>query len=485
MEIESLKNIFNPIKVPKTDISSLDAIEEQLMKLGTLQHDEIDWDLVFTNSLNYLSVKEKNLNMLYAFVMSMQMQGAYESVICAGLYVQFGLLFGKELVEGNERSIRKFKKIAQSIGQKLDQIDPQKMDFQAFSYIEDISSQLTKSKADVSLKKILSGVMQRIDKKILLPEKRAALMADKEKSIDEKPPEKSAEPAPARPVIKEAEQKDPNPVAGPEHEAQDEPCLLKDTDFKTARKIKQTLLEVASFIASIAPADPLSYLLRRFAIWQPVDSLPETVNGATMLKQVPKERVEEYETGIKDPESAETNIDLLMQIEKSITACPFWTYGNYLSASLAQKAGMNSVAKAIKTSLTAFINQHEGIAQLHFSGGEPFIPEVVEAWLASSSENTNDGERHTHGQTNLDPNTLNTICGSLHEISGSLHETNEPRLQILSQLKAIEVMAGNGDLPLAATFLATLDHRIQKMKLKEWEPSIFKKIKYIKKEYRL
>lgn len=478
MEIETLKKIFNPIDAPKTDIPSLEAVDEQLMKLGTLQHDEIDWDKVFGLSLNYLSVTEKNLDMLYGLVMAMQAHSPYFTVVCAALYVQFALLFAQELVEKDKRAKRKLKKIAQSIELKLDQICAQEISPQELSLIDGIRSQLEESRIESSIKDMLAGVMNRTDKKIIFPEAIEDAAADEQPAREQSSEKVSLAPASTSAGSVEKKLKPENSSAGPEHENRNAPFLSMSTDFATARKTRQTLLEVVSYIASAAPADPLSYLLRRFAIWQPIDSLPEIVNGKTQLNQVPRERVEEYETGIKNLEQVDANLDLLIRIEKSITTCPFWTYGNYLSACCAEKAGMTKVAGAIKTSLASFIGRLPGIEQLLFSGGEPFIPEAVESWLNSSPKQTEKNGLPSSEHPTDDPKTLKNI-------SGTLLKTSETRLQVLSQINAIELMAQDGKAPLAAAFLTTLDHRIQEMMLKEWEPSVFKKIKNIKKEYEL
>lgn len=478
MEIETLKKIFNPIDSPKTDIPSLEAVDEQLMKLGTLQHDEIDWDKVFRISLKYLSVTEKNLDMLYALVMSMQMHSPYFTIVCAALYVQFALLFAQKLVEKDKRAKRKLKKIAQSIELKLNQIDAQEISPLDLSLIDGIRTQLEESGIDSSIKDMLSGVMNRTDKKIIFPEAIEAAAAE-EQPVGEQFSEKASFASASSPDVPvEKKPKPKNSSDGPEHDIRNAPFLSMSTDFETARKTKQTLLEVASHIAYTAPAAPLSYLLRRFAIWQPIDSLPEIVNGKTQLNQVPRERIEEYETGIKSLEQIDAKLDLLLRIEKSITTCPFWTYGNYLSACCAKKAGMINVAGAIKTSLASFIGRLPGIEQLRFSGGEPFVPEAVESWLNSSPKQTEKNGTSSSEQPTDDPKTLKNI-------SGALLKTSETRLQVLSQINEIEFMAQDGKTPLAAAFLTTLDHRMQGMMLKEWEPSVFKKIENIKKEYEL
>lgn len=413
--------------------------------------------------------------MLYALLLSMQSRDAYFSLVSARIYLQFIALFGEQLLASDRRASRKLRKLNKLVETNLGQLEDQEVSPEEIASLASVREQLLASKLDENTQKVLLELANLMQRRIIIPETVEVNASPEDAKSPVATPEKTQASKSSTQSVPVA----PSASAQVREPSRNVSAISVSVNFENARKVKQTLLDVAQFLMEIAPQEPLSYTLRRFAIWQPIDSLPEVgTDGRTALYQVPKEKTESYELAIKAIDRGSLNLDLLAQIEKSLTGSPFWIYGHYLAAKCAEQNGMPSVASAILQNTASFLARHEGLDTLYFAGGEPYVPEVVVPWLAKAPAKAGGNvlspdEEQVSGSTS--PSSLSAIS---HAMSGS----NERRVQVLDQLRAVELMIQQEQVSLASAFLMDVSFRIESLPLKEWEPSVFDKIERLKKE---
>ena len=145
------------------------------------------------------------------------------------------------------------------------------------------------------------------------------------------------------------------------------------------RESRRAVLNMAELINEQDPYDPTGYQLRRFGLWAHIQAAPPTKQGnRTELMAVPQDIAGDYEEAI-----AGTSIDaaLLLRIEKSVTACPFWIRGSFLAATAATRLAMGEVAEAIRAATARFVQRMPALQQLCFSDGRVFVDDQCLAWL--------------------------------------------------------------------------------------------------------
>lgn len=244
------------------------------------------------------------------------------------------------------------------------------------------------------------------------------------------------------------------------------------------RQWKQTLLKVAEALCEQAPTDAVGYCLRRYAIWHAIHSLPMANNeGKTPLAPVSPDRVTDYKNQLVQP-----SIELLNNIEQSLTLAPYWLEGHMLAAQVAAKLDYPRVASAIAQELQLFLNRLPDLAKLSFSDMTPFLTEEVQSWLSeaqkvTSSSSANASQSlHVEQQEILNCFEQNGLGEALKLVETFIASTNEPRARFYSQLLSAQLFEQAGMKHMAENLYQQLHTAALHYSLADWEPSLLNRL---------
>lgn len=160
------------------------------------------------------------------------------------------------------------------------------------------------------------------------------------------------------------------------------------------RETRRSALALAESINQQDLYDPTGYQLRRFALWGHIQTAPSARRErCTELAGVPKDLAESYQEAL-----AATAVEpaLLLRIEKSVAASPFWIRGSYLAASVALRLAMEEVADAIRLASARFVRRVPGLMNLCFSDGSAFVDAQTRAWLTAQQAAQAAGPAHEY-----------------------------------------------------------------------------------------
>lgn len=148
------------------------------------------------------------------------------------------------------------------------------------------------------------------------------------------------------------------------------------------RETRRAALAMADMINQQDPYDPAGYQLRRFALWGHIRTAPSARREClTELAAVPKDLAEGYQEALN---GVAVEPALLLRIERSVAAAPFWIRGSYLASAAAVRLAMEDVAAAIHLSSVRFVRRVPGLMKLCFSDGSAFVDEPTRAWLIAA-----------------------------------------------------------------------------------------------------
>ena len=244
-------------------------------------------------------------------------------------------------------------------------------------------------------------------------------------------------------------------------------------DPANERATRQSLLKVADMLTETTPADALGYQLRRYAIWQTITSVPPARDGIKSdLAAVSADRVADYRESLsKTPDLA-----LWQRIEQSLSVSPFWLEGHWLSAQVASALGHETCAEAIRTAVKAFVERLPELADMTFNDGTPFLPKVVADWMlsgpakggaaggASAWEQAYEDARAVLDQKGLAP--------AMKLLEEGLDSAREPRDRFYWRLMSSQLMKDSGMKSLAKQQVQDLREQTRGMNLEDWEPGL-------------
>ncbi|MCR8914494.1 type VI secretion system protein TssA [Marinobacter panjinensis] len=244
-------------------------------------------------------------------------------------------------------------------------------------------------------------------------------------------------------------------------------------DPANERATRQSLLKVADMLTETTPADELGYQLRRYAIWQTITSVPPARDGVKSdLAAVSADRVADYRESLsKSPDLA-----LWQRIEQSLSVSPFWLEGHWLSAQVASALGHEACAEAIRTAVKAFVERLPELADMTFNDGTPFLPRAVADWIlsgpakggsaggASSWEQAYDDARGVMEQKGL--------AAAMQLLEEGLEAAREPRDRFYWRLMSSQLMKDSGMKSLAKQQVQDLREQTRGMSLEDWEPGL-------------
>lgn len=244
------------------------------------------------------------------------------------------------------------------------------------------------------------------------------------------------------------------------------------------RQWKQTLLKVAEVLCEQAPLDGVGYRLRRYAIWHAIQALPMANNdGKTPLASVSPDRVIDYKSQIN-----QSSIELLTNIEQSLTLSPYWLEGHMLAAQVAAKLNYPLVELAIAQELQHFLNRLPDLAKLSFSDMTPFLSEEVQSWLGTFQQSTENSS--SSGSQNLQAEQQeilqcfeqNGLTEALKLVETFIASTDEPRARFYSQLLSAQLFEQAGMKHMAENLYQQLHTAALHYSLSDWEPDLLNRL---------
>nr|WP_298378806.1 type VI secretion system protein TssA [uncultured Halomonas sp.] len=245
------------------------------------------------------------------------------------------------------------------------------------------------------------------------------------------------------------------------------------------RSNRQALLKMADFLNEQSPGDPLGYRLRRHAIWHAIHALPGTRDGIrTELAPVSADRIADYREALtRHPDTL-----LWQRIEASLAVSPYWLEGHRLSAEVAAALGHSRCAAAIREESARFVDQLPGIDALTFNDGSAFVDDVTRHWLdstptGSDTASPSGGEPWQAGLEQargcLAEEGLQAALGVLDQ---GLAQARSPRDHAYWRLASAELLDEAGLSALAQQHYQALQQALADIDLARWEPTLLARL---------
>ena len=240
------------------------------------------------------------------------------------------------------------------------------------------------------------------------------------------------------------------------------------------RENRRSLLSAAEIINQQDIYDPTGYLLRRFALWAHLTQAPPAHNDRrTELMAAPQDVADRYDKAL-----ATNAIDpaLLLRIERSVTASPYWLRGSFLSAGIALKLEMPKVAESIRQATERFVTRLPALTTLEFADGRRFIDSDVQAWLSGATpEGTPDSSLEYHSlrdelSAQLDAGGVEPMLRSLETL-----QQRKTDLRHACHVMAIaaDLLASRGLNWLANGLYARAPSVMENASTRAWEPELY------------
>ncbi|WP_242174655.1 MULTISPECIES: type VI secretion system protein TssA [unclassified Pseudomonas] len=244
------------------------------------------------------------------------------------------------------------------------------------------------------------------------------------------------------------------------------------------REQRRAVLNMAEQINQQDPYDPTGYQLRRFGLWSHLRTAPPiTRDRRTELTAVPKDIVDGYQDALNH-NAIEPN--LLLRLEKSVCASPYWLRGSYLAAQVASRLAMEEVAGAIRQTCERFVCRLPALLELCFSDGTPFVDAQTQAWItgADQSHATSSPVQEYAGlrdelTTQLNTEGVEVVLLRLQD----LHATQDaPRQRSYATVIAADLLASRGLSWLADDLYANVARLMRDTAAQGWEPELYRKV---------
>ncbi|WP_447956376.1 type VI secretion system protein TssA [Vreelandella sp. EE7] len=462
-----------PVGVPVEDSNSYLTLDEEMMKIGSLQHASIDWENAETLAIRMLSEQGKDLKVLGHLMHCMQHGGSgvrfalslrlLARSIAAPWWESAYPFAGKR---GDKLRPRLFQQFIQRSIKLLATLDFHN----AQDEFEACETSLAELAQQVAQKSLPHQALDELTRQL------NALRPSQETNT-------AASDTPASPGGEggstSAARSQGQAQAQPETAAPAAKAPELRLESGNERGNRQALLNMAEFMAEQSLGEPLVYRLRRYAIWSTIQALPGArENGKTELAPVSADRTAEYREALaKGGDSS-----LWQRIEKSLAVSPYWLEGHRLSAGLAKQLGHPRCAEAIRDETQRFVQRLPGIEALTFNNGAAFVDEETARWLQSAQQGgaapESGGEAWHQGlEEAREALAQNDTGAALKVLDQGLGAARSPRESAYWRLASAELLEEAGLSSLAQQHYVTLHQTVSELALEQWEPSLIARLK--------
>lgn len=466
--------VMNPVKGDSAAGHPADAdsrygfMTDELRKIGSLQQDTIDWGKLKETALELLSGKAKDIHCLTALILSLLHLGKQDEVPLV-LSLLAGFIESWKSTGFPPVSTPRGKK---QWGNRLAQISQR---LQPFLDAQEFLPQ------DMGITGSLAALKRLNQEDSWLGEVGISSLIRSIRVVDGVQPARATSAEAAAPA---AAMRPTNPGT-----ARKGGTTLAD------REVRQLCQQLLLHQQTADPDGSFSFRLRRYMIWQGIDSLPPTdANGRIPLMAPPADLRHEYREQLKRGGGE----GWWQKLEKSLETSPYWLGGHYLSYRYAVHFSRMDIAQAIEDETRRFFNRHIGLAELGFADKGELIPCVdpeTLAWLQESLDHnhpatpsrpqknyvmpTDDGKIATAPL----PADLQAECqaavegqsleAALQAISRYFSQKLEPRNRCYASIALAEVYEKLGLLALSQEQYRQLSVWVNDdVSLKDWEPKL-------------
>lgn len=457
------------IGVELEDSADYLRLEAEMMKVGSLQHQDVDWDTAEALAITMLSHKGKDLKVLGHLLHCLQHEGngvrfALSLRLLTGcLDAWWALAYPFNGARGAKLRPRLFQQFTQRTLKLAAGLD--------FHNAED---------EFLACRHSLEKLQTLVADKQLPADSLDELM----RLLNEKQPNQNSAASDSQGGnASGGDARRSAASSSNEAEKADQPGGAKVPELRleagNERANRQSLLKMADFLGEQNPGEPLAYRLRRYAIWSAIQALPAAREGGrTELAPVAADRVADYREAL----SRGGDEALWQRIEKSVAVSPYWLEGHRLSAELAKRLGLPRCAEAIRDESARFVERLPGIESLTFNDGSPFLDNETQQWLYSgtgsgANDGTGGGEAWHAGLEEA-----RTYMGSeglgpaLQVLDQGLASARSLRESTYWRLASADLLKEAGLETLAQQHYSTLHQTVNELDLEQWEPALVSRL---------
>ncbi len=448
--------------------STLEFLEDEIMKVGSLAHNDIDWHKVESEALKLLADRSKDIKVLGFVMLSLQRGGDGER-FALSLYLLHRVLddwwenaWPYPGAKGQRARKMLFTQMLQRALKAVESLNFDASVGDGRQFCLDLVEKLDTQAKDRDLPDDALFDLKRAVEKLPKPDQTTAPRTASESS----------------PTNKQESTASSSPSSSASSNTTAASLGNLTLDPSNERATRQSLLKVAELLTSSEPDNALGYRMRRYAIWQSITSLPPTRDGKrTDLAAVSADRVAEYREALeKTPD-----LELWQRIEQSLSVSPFWLDGHWLSARAAMALGNTDCAEAIREALKAFVDRLPQLAELTFNDGTPFLSDDGADWLHTApaagkgtGAGANPWEQAFDGALELV--RQNKLAPAMELLEQGLADAREPRERFYWRLATARLLRETGLKALAAEQIQDLKNQIQGRVLEDWEPALIKQL---------
>ncbi|MDR5860458.1 type VI secretion system protein TssA [Halomonas eurihalina] len=447
---------------PVTSHEDYDWLDEEMMKVGSLQHGEVDWAGAETRATRLLAEHGKDLKVLGHLLHCLQ-HDADPVRFALSLELLVGALDGwwnEAYPFAGPRGKRARPKLFQQFAQR------------ALKLAGSLNF-LGAAEEHTACREGLARLRDRAADHELPDEP----LADLARLLEQATPSAS-EPTAATSSGTAVPSADTAGAATPPREADIEVPRAPEARLEAGneRGNRQALLKMADFLNEQSPGEALGYRLRRHAVWHAIQGLPMTRDGQrTELAPVSADRVTEY----REVATGRPTLEDWQRIENSLALSPYWLEGHRLSAELARRLEHPRCAEAIREETARFVDRLPGIEALTFSDGTAFLDAETQTWLAETSgpgspvAPLGDGDPWQAGlETARERLAEEGLAPALTVLDEGLAASGSPREEVYWRLASADLLHEAGLVALARQHYQALHDVVAGLELERWEPAL-------------
>jgi type VI secretion system protein VasJ len=447
---------------PVTDRQDYDWLDEEMIKVGSLQHGEVNWHEAETRAARLLSTTGKDLKVLGHLLHCMQHDGdparfALSLELLAG---SLDTWWAEAYPFAGPRGKRARPKLFQQFAQRAMKLAGA-LDF------------IGAAEAHAACREALEGLRKRAAEHELSDESLAELARLLKQAT---PTADSPSSAGASRGSGSDGDSTRSAASGAEAEPADSRAPEARLESGNDRSNRQALLKMADFLNEQSPGEALGYRLRRHAVWHAIHSLPLTRDGQrTELAPVSADRAAEY----REAAAGRPTHEDWRRIENSLALSPYWLEGHRLSAEVARRLEHPRCAEAIRDEAARFVERLPIIEALTFSDGTAFLDAETRTWLADKPGPgapggvMGGGDPWQEGlETARERLEEEGLAPALSVLDEGLAAADSPRETVYWRLASADLLYDAGLAALARQHYQALHDAVESLELEHWEPAL-------------
>ncbi len=247
--------------------------------------------------------------------------------------------------------------------------------------------------------------------------------------------------------------------------------IARELDAKGRAELRRDIKSIADRISAHDPTADVAFSLRSYAAWLEFKGKIPSEAGKIAQQPMPANIEDEFKAGLSQPSDG-----MLRKLEDRLFTSPDWFEGQKLAFDYALGLGHAQVAHAVHTRAARRVQSNPELGQLAYANGRAILSDQIKDWLAKLPMTGAAASTDQAGASAISAPEDKDLTQGLIEADMVLNQATSGRQTFAARITMLEALSDMGLTTQVKLMAKSLVQEIEAQTIRDWDPDMFDRL---------